>query len=253
MPLACFTATNPVPKYLQLGLSRRRREICKLPVLCETFRVRYRVNIGHPGLAHNGLDHHLDDLAIGRAGNIIDVKNMCGDVPRGELLSDCLLNPATDLVEIRGAGLEEQQDLLVAFARASLSNCDAVLDLGEMIYHGVDLGRTEAYTFITDISTRWRISGGNGGRGAHTSRVENAVAAAKNGVAASGRVSLHKVTMTPHAREPVKIGLAVLFAVFVSPEADGHAEERSCDDQVALVSSIVNISALIVPHLDVHA
>ena len=82
------------------------------------------------------------------------MKDMCRDVPRGELFSDCLLNLATYLIEIGGTGLEKQQDLLVAFARASLSNRDAVLDLWEMIYHGVDLGCAEPYTFITKVSMR---------------------------------------------------------------------------------------------------
>lgn len=62
-----------------------------------------------------------------------------------------------------------------------------------------------------------------------------------------------EVAVTPDAREDIKISLAIFLVTSFTPKCDGHAEERLRNDEVSFLARILNIPAVLVPDLDLHA
>ncbi|KAH7160572.1 hypothetical protein B0J13DRAFT_644367 [Dactylonectria estremocensis] len=55
------------------------------------------------------------------------------------------------------------------------------------------------------------------------------------------------------AREDIKISFAVFLVTSFTPKCDGHAKERLRDDEVSFLARILNVPAVLVPDLDLHA
>jgi hypothetical protein len=62
-----------------------------------------------------------------------------------------------------------------------------------------------------------------------------------------------EVTVTPDAREDIKISLAIFLVTTFTPKCDGHAKEWLRYDEVSFLARILNIPAVLVPDLDLHA
>ena len=65
---------------------------------------------------------------------------------------------------------------------------------------------------------------------------------------AAARGELHVVAVAPDAGKPLEVGIAILAAVGIVPEADRHRRERRRADQLALLAD--HRRALIVVDLD---
>lgn len=85
-----------------------------------------------------------------------------------------------------------------------------------------------------------------------TSRIQHAVTAAQNLIAAGNGAHPNEISMVPHARVLLKVSSTVLSISIIAPKPDRHAEKRFGDDKVPLFAGVVNVTALAVVNLDLH-
>ncbi len=124
------------------------------------------------------------------------------------------------------AQLDKEDDAHVVVP--PLADDQGVLDFAEGLDHPVDLG----------------------GADAHAAGVEGGVGAAVDDDAAA-RGDLDEIAVPPHPLEVVEVGLAILFAVRIVPEAHRHGGEGTGADQLPLLAD--QRFALVRPGLDLHA
>lgn len=62
-----------------------------------------------------------------------------------------------------------------------------------------------------------------------------------------------KVSMAPDVRKGIKVGISVLFVSSFPPERHRHARERFRDDQLPFLPGAIDIVAVLVPDLYLHA
>eukprot|EP01136_Pigoraptor_vietnamica_P039846 Opistho-1_new@856 len=207
----------------------RELECGQVGVEIERVRVRERRAVVHGLSADNLLHGDLDLLAVDRVRDRGRREDDGGHVTRRQLLAngggDALDNVVVELVA--GCHHEEQNHALVG--AHLLCHAQAVGDLGEGLHDVVNLGAAKA----------------------DASGVQRAVAAPKHPDAASRRCNLHKVAVRPHSVVLAEVRAAVLGAVGVVPERDGHrGEGHRAHKLTALVKHGV---AAFVPALHLHA
>lgn len=87
----------------------------------------------------------------------------------------------------------------------------------------------------------------------HTSRVQHSITPTVDDITLSLKILGDEVAVTPGAREDIEISLAIFLVTPFTPKCDGHAEERLRNDEVSFLARILNVPAVLVPDLDLHA
>lgn len=63
----------------------------------------------------------------------------------------------------------------------------------------------------------------------------------------------NEVAMAPDAREDIEICLAIFLVTLFTPKCHGHAEKWLRNNEISFQARILDVSATLVPNLDLHA
>ncbi len=198
-----------------------------VPELIERVRIRERFPVVDAAAVHHVAHGELYDLAALRPRDLADLHDALRHVARGGVGPHAVPDPLLErgVQRLPLAQPHEENDPFVPLPL--LSNDQALDDFIELLDLAVDL------------------------RGADpdAAGVQHRVGAAVDDDPAVRR-QLHVVAMAPHARVALEVGCAVLAAVRIVPEPDGHRGKRLRADQLPLLA--YDRRAGFVEDLDLH-